>query len=384
MLKTEFIRNLNCNYERIQLDQKPEEKKYQYCILSRGGIKGLLPCSLRYIDGQAYLYYDISSTQNVAQLYDGRVISRGWMKDFLWSMRQMQVELSRFLLDDRNLLWNPDQIFQDLEKNDFNFLYVPYYDGDSGFSQLIEYWVEHIDYGDEALVEYVYKMYEQFELLGTLYLQELIFEDAVIMEQSPEELPEPKEKQPIQKAESSPSASAGIRKETEYPQINIDGAEEEKTTKKGIRYLLEGRKKKQKLERTAYQQEMKEWMNGYAVCEETVYHEEDYGKTIYLEETRNEEEIIRKLYGKDGGMAEILKSPFLIGKKKEEVDFCLPDSSVSRIHARIMMEENGVYLEDLNSTNGTFKNGLRMQPYEKKKLEPEDEIRFGKMTFIYR
>ena len=28
----------------------------------------MLPCSLRYIDGEAYLYYDITSRQNIAQL----------------------------------------------------------------------------------------------------------------------------------------------------------------------------------------------------------------------------------------------------------------------------------------------------------------------------
>lgn len=47
-------------------------------------------------------------------------------------------------------------------------------------------------------------------------------------------------------------------------------------------------------------------------------------------------------------------------------------------------EEDGYYLEDMNSTNGTFKNGLRMQPYEKRKLEEGDEITFGKRTLIYR
>ena len=98
MLQTEYIRSLNNNYERILLDKKPEEKRYQYCILSRGGIKGLLTCSLRYINGLAYLYYDISSKQNVTQIYDNRVINRKWMKDFFWSMKQIQLELARFLL----------------------------------------------------------------------------------------------------------------------------------------------------------------------------------------------------------------------------------------------------------------------------------------------
>ena len=41
-------------------------------------------------------------------------------------------------------------------------------------------------------------------------------------------------------------------------------------------------------------------------------------------------------------------------------------------------------MEDLNSTNGTFQNGQRMRPYEKKKLAEGDEIRFGKVVFIFR
>ena len=69
MLNVEYVRSLNCNYERILLDKLPEEKRYQYSILGRCQLKGLLPCNLRYIDGQAYLYYDISSRQNVALLY---------------------------------------------------------------------------------------------------------------------------------------------------------------------------------------------------------------------------------------------------------------------------------------------------------------------------
>ena len=97
MLQTEYVRSLNCNYERLLLEEKPEEKRYQYCILGRGGIKGLLSCSLRYINGQAYLYYDISSRQSITQLYGSRQITRGWMRDFVWSLKKLQQELERFL-----------------------------------------------------------------------------------------------------------------------------------------------------------------------------------------------------------------------------------------------------------------------------------------------
>ena len=96
-------------------------------------------------------------------------------------------------------------------------------------------------------------------------------------------------------------------------------------------------------------------------------------------------EKIHGLYTPEGRLlASIDKSTMSIGKKKEEVDCVLEDTSVSRIHARITDDKGDIYLEDLNSTNGTFKNGLRMQPYEKRKLETGDEIKCGKVILIFR
>ena len=103
---------------------------------------------------------------------------------------------------------------------------------------------------------------------------------------------------------------------------------------------------------------------------------------ILIEE---KEETIRALYTEKGELAvSISKFPFVVGKRKEDVDYVLADYSTSRVHARFVEEKDGIYLEDLNSTNGTFKNGLRMQPYEKRKVEPEDTIRFGKSVYVYK
>ncbi|MDE6167940.1 MAG: FHA domain-containing protein, partial [Acetatifactor sp.] len=73
-----------------------------------------------------------------------------------------------------------------------------------------------------------------------------------------------------------------------------------------------------------------------------------------------------------------------IGKKNGEVDVVLDDSSVSRLHARFIRELGHYYVEDLNATNGTFKNGLRLQPYEKRELEEGDEIKFGRKMLVFR
>lgn len=381
MLQTEYIKNLNCNYERILLDRLPDENRYQYCIIGRGGIKGLLPSSLRYINGLAYLYYDITSTQNVVQLYAGRNITRSWVKDFLWSMNQVKLELGRFLLDDRNVIWHPEQIFQDLEKNDFYFMYIPYYEGECGFLRLIEFWVDHIDYEDETLVNFVYKTHEQFELLGSIYLQEQIFEDATVLDRDMLVMPAdidlagPDNTIVEDVPQNLPDASNGP----------LEIPKEEKYSRKGIRYLLETKRRKQKEERLAFGRTNQQIMASYAVCEEPVYDTEDYGRTIYIEEDNVVEEEKHRLFTTDGHLAaELNKTPFIIGKKKEETDLCMKDSSVSRVHVRITDENGKVYLEDLNSTNGTYKNGLRLQPYEKRVLESEDEIRLGKVVLIYR
>lgn len=375
MLNTEYIRSLNANYERLLLEQKPEEKKYQYCMISRGGIKGLLPCSLRYIDGEAYLYYDITSRQNIAQLFEKKPMTRQWVMDLLWNMRRVRQEMSRFLLEESNLIWFPKHIYQDLEKKEFYFLYVPYCTQNTGFDELMEYLVEHVDYQDEGLVEYIYKAYEQYESAGEAYLQAKIFEDAECL-RIPEKTSAEEEEKTVVEVTLGKEETKEKMEEEEVPATK---------EKKGLFNLWENRKKKEKQERDNYNRSLQLTMSGYAVAEEAVYEEEDMGRTVYMEEKPVPRETVHRLLSEEGKLLVTLENPaYTIGKKRGEADLVLNDLSISRLHARIVKETDGYYLEDMNSTNGTFKNGLQLQPYEKRKLEEGDEITLGKMTVIYR
>lgn len=392
-LKTEYVRNLNCNYERVPLEEKPKENRYQYCILNRGGIRFLLPCSLRYIDGEAFLYYDISSTQNIAQLFEGRTLDREWMRDFLWGMERMQQELRRFLLEDRNVIWSPEQIYQDLEKKDFFFMYIPYCQRETGFKQLLEFWVEHIDYEDEALVEFVYGLYEQYTVAGDTCLSRQIFENFKEVEK--------KERKRLKSPVTERAVEQELKQEPEQKmpqefntQQRISEVLEQESVdkRKGLLSFLGNRRRK--ADTVSYQEILRQQVGMQALAavgEEMTYgeesdreekDEEEYGRTVYLEERQKEH--TRGLYRDNGELAvRIDKLPFVIGKKKDEADYVLEDRSVSRIHARILEEDGCIYLEDLNSTNGTFKNGLRMQPYEKRRLEKNDELRFGKVEYTF-
>ena len=386
MLETEYIRSLQSNYERVHLSLKPDEQRYQYCILTRGGIRGLLPCSLRYINGQAYLYYDITSRQNVVQLYGKQVIGRDWVRDFFWSYEQARQELGRFLLDEKNILVYPEQIFQDLSNHNFYFLYLPYYEEGSGIAEFLEFLLAHMDYEDNKLVECIYSMYEQYEKSGDVYLQEKIFEDVGMLE----------EREADDSAKSNDENDRAAEKEMEWQEgdteLSAEKEDDDRSEKKSFFGKFSVRKKKQVGQRNIYKEDIKsiykkdtlDIAGECAVAEDAVYEDEEYGRTIYVEQA-SEEKRVHKLYTPDGRIATELNGESLsIGKQKGEADFVINDDSVSRLHARIYTENDIVYLEDLNSTNGTFKNGLRLQPYEKRRLEEGDEIRLGKLLFVYR
>lgn len=380
MLQSEYIRNLNSNYVRILLDEKPEEDRYQYCILNRGGIRGLLPCSLRYINGSAYLYYDITSKQAMAQLFLNKNITRDWMKDFMWSMQQLRQELGRFLLDDHNVLWSPEQVYQDLETNVFSFLYIPYYEGERNFDRLLEFWVEHIDYDDEVLVDCVYHMYEQLDRSGEVYLQSQIFQDVKVLDQPV--LPKVQKTDTPQEQPETASVEDEIREDSDS---EIVENREKREEKKGIKGLFDSKRRKNRELRESYRQDMHRAMDGFAVAEKTAYGDEEYGRTVYIEDKGEPAEKVRRLYSAEDKLLASIEKPVLsLGKKKDEVDVVLEDSSVSRIHARIVQEGADYYLEDLNSTNGTYKNGLRLQPYEKRKLDTGDELKCGRVVLIFR
>ena len=74
----------------------------------------------------------------------------------------------------------------------------------------------------------------------------------------------------------------------------------------------------------------------------------------------------------------VITPPFRVGRR-EGFGLCIPCRNVSGLHAEILEKEDGLWIYDLNSTNGTFVNGARIG--EKTRLEQGDEIKFGSCTY---
>ena len=110
--------------------------------------------------------------------------------------------------------------------------------------------------------------------------------------------------------------------------------------------------------------------------------DEEAGNTVRF----SEQEMIGRLYGRDRGSRIDLRTlPLTIGKAQAYSDVVLADPSVSRVHARIYKGESGcIEIRDLDSTNGTYINGEKLGPNEKRRVQRGDEVRFGNVEYEYR
>ncbi len=72
----------------------------------------------------------------------------------------------------------------------------------------------------------------------------------------------------------------------------------------------------------------------------------------------------------------------VVGKKSEQVDIRIPNvDSISRIHAQIMREDDRLWVEDLNSTNGTYLNERRLESAKKAELKEKDIVSFASASY---
>lgn len=407
MIVSEYVRGLKNNYVRIRELALPDERKYQYCIMKRGGISGLLSFEIRYIDSDAYMYYDITSRQNISTLYSKKPLGRSWLVSFFSSMKKIRNEAVRFLLDPANLIWNPENIYQDLKTGKFGYLYVPYLNDDNGMSEMMDFLVNHVDYSDEELVKCVYSISEQYKSSGDVYLSDKVYSDIAELNApvnihketattydtehyfDPEETAHENDMDAVYaQAEKIGNAFKNPDEKPLKLKPELSGKDKSgagSSEKHGIFDFISRIRAKDRKYREDYDY-------GYgtepevAVAEEPLYSDpesdEDIEGTVFVELPA--EEKTRRLTTETGQVLHVItEESFVIGKKEDEVDLFMNDEGISRMHARIIRNGEDYYVEDLNSTNGTFKNGLRLKPYERRKLVKGDEIKLAARKLIF-
>ncbi len=373
---SEYVNDGNRNYLKVSCGEV-NRKKYPYRMITENEIKGLLPCRARVINGDTYMYYEIQSKQAMYYRYEIKEITYDALKDFFFYFCLLGEELEKYLLDIHEVMFDEKYIYQNMESGEVGFLYLP--DGiceRKSFASFMEYIVKRVNHKDSKAVETSYRLYD-LSRRDHICMEDIkkLFEEEEKSQNMDTYLPPAPQK--IQVAENTV-----WEEETTFDAGSFSEGKEKKK-KMHLPLLSAFGKKKSKPEKMLWEMPEEEtWEptdKQLPIQEET---KESYGETVFFEP--EPENVLCGLGKYDKILIKLEHFPFSIGKLKEEADYVLKDSSVSRLHVRFYQQDKSVYIVDMNSTNGTFKNGFRIPPNEKMLLEEGDEIAIGKIRFCYR
>ena len=384
-------------------------------MLTANKIPALLNTSRSSINGEICYLYDISSRHSFAKLYETEKLNGRVLYFFLVSLMRLVNSLNEYLLSADNVILLPECIFLNSARDEFYFCCCPAYTKDilEQLRALGTCFLSMLDYNDPDAVSLA------FEFSRAVQAENFTVSDlSLILESSPGNifsmLPQPGASCDL------PSAPAPYRTAlSQEKSMDQDMSATPEAYRTNIPPETKGSSSA-----LSFRQKAKIYFDGKSFSE--IYDDINSAKIIKKIKACKEPVILRKedilppeeapadpeIFIKNipdihihteqlgpysqnaakltgtGTMNGIYVSldhfPFTIGKHAN-ADFSPDSSAISRIHARICKDkENGsIYLEDMNSTNGTSLNGVPLEAYTPAALAPGDLLSFADCEFYF-
>ncbi len=334
-MKRRYKRDLNSNYM-ILTDEKPTKDTYEVRMITENRISGFLPCVMQKYEDRTEYFYEITGRQSMELLYERRNLNYEQLRGLLQDLLRVLESAEEYLLGPDHFLLNPESIYLHTKSEKLCLCYYPGYQKEirESFLELSEYLLGKLDKNDAEGIAFGYELYQSaletnFSLLENLHKH---------AEKEKETALPPREAPPLPQAsvqkevlEKTGSWKDFFHKKTRKPQLEDYITGEEDQIKSGSTLFL--KEENPMLETACLQKEKQDGLFLHSLNPE-------YSDFVIREET------------------------FLVGKKKDSVDGCIPAPTISRIHARITYDGAVYYVEDLNSTNGTWADHVQLNPYE--------------------
>ena len=156
-----YKRELNHNYMVLKSESRDLAARYEYRMMTENRIGKLLSCSQRQLDGEIWLYYDISSLQPVKRLYESKKLDIHELGRIVHAIADIQEDLSEYLMDEQGLMLDTDMLFTDIETEELYFCYDPGHHGpENRYAKLADFFLENVDHGQEPAVNAAYQFYK--------------------------------------------------------------------------------------------------------------------------------------------------------------------------------------------------------------------------------
>ena len=162
-MQAEYRREMNHSYLVLKADEEMNPQEYEIKMLLHNAPVGLLPLSVRYIDGEPLFYYEVTSKQSISLLYETKKFGKEDLERIFRAAADVMEKLEEYLLDVETLLFNPRYIYMDTERQNIYFCCFPVRQEkeQAGILELTEYILPKIDHKDAGAVVLGYGVYRE-------------------------------------------------------------------------------------------------------------------------------------------------------------------------------------------------------------------------------
>lgn len=348
-----------------------ESTNFREKMITENDITGILSTKITKINSDTVFMYDISSMQSLAVLYEKKTYSASDIDNILESLYRTVKNMEPYFLDVNNLIVDKDLIFMNMENGNISFSYNPYFSKPitKQLEELSRYLMDKVDYSSKEATYKVFMLNQK--VLGEGFVIDNLA--SLFEEKSAKE-----ENKNIFYEEVAQEDDLN----DDVTHINIKEDYKEKKTLSGFLTDIKNKFTYKKVKEQAVVCETKTVYKAIGEQDNVSNNEEDMyiGQTVLLSETKTNVISFKpdKPYFDE---FELEQNSIVIGKMEEKVDVVIKDPSVSRIHAKCEREGDRFFIEDLNTTNGTYLDNKRMVPYKMEEIFDGSRIRFGQVGY---
>lgn len=355
-MKCTYIHEGIDNYMVVDNENATYEDDYRIKMLKNNKIAGLLDFKTEYINNKAINYYDITGMKSLKQISDAGILGYEEIIAIVKSLNSLINNLKSYLLPADSIILEFEYIFMDMETETIFFCYNPLHtlNIEESIRELFRNFLGIIDHSDRRTVELTYDIYCQ-SMKENFTLSHII---------------ENIEGKRVYKECGDNGHNVNMLRETTEETSDDDNEGILKQVKRFIRKLL-GEHEEENTD-SVYDE----------ILEEELYEKSD--ETMLIGDVDfNHDSGISLTNTSDGEVISIPGCPCVLGKNVNKCDVIINESVISRIHMKFVEDNNGIYIEDMDSSNGTFVNNVRLRPHEKCYVESDDRIRLADMEYIY-
>ncbi len=415
MQQIHFEREQLNNYMVIPCAKQLNRTYYGEMVLEYAHVPGFMNYEIREIDGKQSLYYKLQYRTSLKQVLDSLNVTKELMETMIDSIVQVMKQTEEYLLDIHFILWKSEAIFIDVASGKLLFAYYPHMcvEGNSVQSLLTELF-QYVEKSNRQVYLYLMEFYdlvtnpecsmeqlEQYRMHKWNGSKENVLEednDKIILDKEIviTDSKESVKKETIEKPLIAIALMAAVNVIVatlllfniwtyQYIWVLIitlfllfvtfltyHSGDKDEDIDMIMEEYLRGCDERQS--------EMCNEVENIENTETTVLCTE-YAEIV--KEEGPKELFLKSMYPKEYKDLIMDKHNIVLGCLERNSDYILKQRGISRMHAKLIKKEDGLFLMDLNATNGTYLNEEQLVGGKEYLLEEGDVISLAKVvTFV--